>query len=129
MGAEEIDAMTRKPKFAKLNAVRSLDTVIDEGYPTRGLMSSANNLKNALHAEAENCRALGPSHPREQASLLHAILEALAEKDAEIAMLRAQVTKDANRLDWAAGLVQPDHLRDQLYAWGEQARTALGSYD
>ena len=88
-------------------------------------LHSNRDLQNALEAEAHNCKALSPSHPRDQAALLHAVVEALAEKDAEIAKLRAQITKDANRLDWAAGMVQPDHLRDQISAWAELARSAL----
>lgn len=89
----------------------------------------ARDLKVALEAEAQNCKAVSPSHPWDQAFLLRKAVELLAIRDAEIGRLRAQVTKDANRLDWAAGLVQPDHLRDQMSAWADQARATLENSD
>ena len=72
---------------------------------------------NIGQAEAQNCKALSPSFSKEQAALIRAAIAALAAKDVELVPLRAQVTKDANRLDWPAGVVQPDDLRTNL-CWG-----------
>lgn len=119
--------MGRKPKPMKSVADRRGPVAEHVAPLPIDRASSARLLRSTLESEALHCRALSPSHPREQAALLHAAIEALAEKDAEIARLQAQVTKDANRLDWAAGLVQPDHLRDQFYAWAELARNVLNS--
>lgn len=117
--------MRRKTKSIKTSSFGH-SALAEHSTPLRLSRSLAfSDLKYALENEAQNCKALAPSHPREQAVLLRAAIEALVEKDAEIAKLQAQITKDANRLDWAAGLVQPDHLRDQLYAWVEQARNTL----
>ncbi len=117
--------MERKPKPPRSIAFRSGMVENITGHALMDRVHATRDLKYALEVEAQNCKLLSPSHPWEQVILLRETAELLAEKDAEIAKLRAQITKDANRLDWAAGLVQPDHTRDQMSSWADQARSAL----
>lgn len=117
--------MGRKPKSIRPMAFRSgiVANIMEHSLIDR--VHSARDLKYALEVEAQNCKLLSPSHPWELVILLRETAELLAVNDAEIAKLRAQIIKDANRLEWGAGLVQVDHIRDQMSAWADQARSVL----
>ncbi len=117
--------MRSKLKSTRSTVLRNLVLDHQADDPAHERLQSSRHLKQMLEVEAKNCKSLNQSHPWDQATLLREAAELLSVKDAEIAKLQAQVTKDANRLDWAAQLAGPDHTRDQISAWADQARAAI----
>lgn len=83
-------------------------------------MSDYTKVKAGLHRQAN------AFHPESLvATTSTEALAAIEALEAEVARMRGALTKAANRLDWAAGIIESDTARDNVSAWADEARAAL----